>query len=62
MTDRRQYRVHPLPALGHRLFGQADDEEFGQAWGDLHLDLDGAPRSSERHRGDMRDHHAPCPC
>ena len=51
--------VDPLAALAHRLVGQADDEEFGQAAGDLHLDLDRARlEPQERDRGDMRDHQA----
>ena len=29
--------AHPLPTLGHRLVGQTDDGEAGQAARDLHL-------------------------
>ena len=34
--------MDPLAALAHRLVRQADDQEFRQARGDLHLHLDGA--------------------
>ena len=58
--DRRKRRMDPLPALAHRFVGKADDEEFGQAGRDLHLDLDGPRLQPEkRNRGDVRDHSIP---
>ena len=49
--------MDPLAALADRLVGQADDEEFGQATGDLHLHLDRARlQPQKRDRGDLRDH------
>ena len=61
-ADRGERGMDPLAALRHRLVGQADDEEFRQARGDLHLHLDGARLQPEKSdRGDVRDHQAPSP-
>ena len=52
--------MDPLPALPDRLVRQPDDEEFGQAGGNLHLHLDGARLEPEKcDRGDLRDHPLP---
>ena len=37
-----QRRAHPFAGLGHRLVGQPDDGESGQAGRDLHLHVDRA--------------------
>ena len=49
--------MDPLAALADRLVGQADDQELGEAAGDLDLNLD-RPRleTQKRNRGDVRDH------
>ncbi len=52
-----QRAPHPFAALGHRLVGQADDDEARQAGHDLHLDIDGNRLDAlKRHGGDVRDH------
>lgn len=46
--------AHALAALGHRLVGQADDDERGAPGRDAHLHLDGARLDAdERERGDI---------
>ena len=56
-----QGAAHPFAALGHRLVGQADDDEARQAGHDLHLDIDGNRLDALKgHGGDVRDH-APAP-
>jgi hypothetical protein len=60
-AHRRQRRAHPLPALGHRLVGQAHDRKRRQALGDLHLDVHVENVDAlERHRVDARHHADGC--
>ena len=39
--EARERAAHPLPALRHRLVGQAHDHERRQAAADMHLHIDG---------------------
>jgi hypothetical protein len=49
--------AHPLPAFRHRLVGQADDDEIGQARDQLALNLDAARLKAKISDGcDGRDH------
>ena len=58
--DRVQRAAHPLAALGHRLVGQTDNGEMGQAGSDLDLDVHGAGLDAfEGDRGDPREHENP---
>src|SRR5438552_805256 len=50
-------RAHALLGFGHRLVGQADDVEGGQAGRDLYLHVDGAGLDAlEGNRADALDH------
>ncbi len=56
-----QRGAHALARFRHRLVGQADDVEGGQAGRDLHLDIDGARLDAfERDGRDPLDHGCPC--
>jgi hypothetical protein len=59
---RMQSAAYPLAALGNRLVGQPNDDEFRQARCDLHLDIDGdAFDPLKRNGSDVRNHGRPGP-
>jgi hypothetical protein len=52
-----QRRLHPLPALRHRLVGQADNMHAELAWSHHDLDIDGhALNPLKCNCADPRDH------